>query len=216
MRPSLLLHSKAIPAAVLVLTALLALLAACGGSGKQAQPTPTVTVTTTPGASSAPAPPTGPAVSPSQSGQAPDTNQSQAIWEQILGHKLDEPALAPYRGLDIQSQGIKVEADGSDTVTSVTLFNDEAALGYEVSGSTYSAYKGVLPGGLDWSNTDSDVINQMGPPTQAYTAGWGVAENFTYQNYKDSGFNIYIEFQANMQREEGSSPIHFIRVQQAG
>lgn len=210
------LHFTTTSAAVLTVAALLVFLAGCGGNGGAAPPTPTVTVTAPPGTSSTPEVPSSPAETSPPSGQPPSAGQSQAIWEQILGRNLAEPELAPYRGLDIQSQGIKVEADGSDTVTAVTLFNDEAALGYGVSGTTYRAYAGVLPGGLTWSSTDSDVLGTMGPPTEAYTAGWGVRENFTYRNYDNLGYDIYIEFQAGMQREEGTSPIHFIRVQQSG
>lgn len=105
------------------------------------------------------------------------------VWEWALGENATtDPDLAPYRN-DLSGSGIHefslgweatVATDG--TVTQVSVYNDETAIGLPPSSTSYQAYKGRLPGGLSWDDTASDVVGKLGAPAATgYAPGGGEA-----------------------------------------
>ncbi|HET8657541.1 MAG TPA: hypothetical protein VFM55_00915 [Micromonosporaceae bacterium] len=146
--------------------------------------------------------------------EQPDSPRGE-IWQWALGRDLDDPALRRYTAnlkgdaAHVKSEGFTLHFDAAMTVYSVTLFNDEAKLGWG-PGDTFRAYRGQLPGGLSWDMTAADVVNTLGQPDQAYTTGYGVELSFTYQDV--DGFEIEIRLVARHQRDLWPSPMHSIDV----
>ncbi len=66
----------------------------------------------------------------------------------------------------------------------------------------------MLPAGLSWSDTATDVLNKLGQPDQSYTAGYGVEAFFTYSNW--NGRTLRINLVARHQQELPNSPMHTI------
>ncbi|WP_350275853.1 hypothetical protein [Kribbella sp. HUAS MG21] len=190
-------------AAIALITGGVAAVLTAGGPGPQPNPPgPSTTVPTdrnTPGAT------------------VPDGE----IWEWALGRNLwSDPGLAAYAkdlgtdwsdpGTDanVHSRGFQLTADSSGTVTAVTLYNDESALGYPGEDTNFSAYQGSLPMGLTWSTTATDLGAGYGAENQ--TGGYGTEIVFTYTT--PSGGRLEISFAARHERDLPGAAIHSITV----
>lgn len=160
------------------------------------------------------------APAPSQSG---DTAQPPAgeIWQWALGRNVwDDPALQPYThelgltsdtDVNVQSKGFQLTADPSGTVYSVTVYNDETALGLPGVETNFSAYSGALPLGLTWSDTADDVVSRYGTGNQA--GGYGTPITFTYLT--QDGYRVEVGLFASHEADLAGAPIHYIRVSRA-
>lgn len=141
------------------------------------------------------------------------------IWQWALGRSLDDPQLRPYTAnldqdeANVQPAGFQLFFGASGTVTSVTLFNDEAELGLGAGSSSFSAYPGTLPGGLEWTDTARDVVEALGEPDESYTTGYGVEASFSYADWR--GYDLEIRLAARHQADLWTSPMHCITVTQA-
>jgi hypothetical protein len=141
--------------------------------------------------------------------------ESGEIWQWALGRRLDDPALQPYTAstkgdaAHVQSEGFTLHFDAAMAVYSVSLYNDESALGFG-SENTFAAYPGELPGGLSWSMSAADVVERLGEPDTAYTTGYGVEMSFTYRDV--DGYAIEIRLAARHQADLWPSPMHVIDV----
>lgn len=179
-------------------------LAACGTSGPLNPPQPTSSSSTAP-ASSSPQPPAA----------------TGEIWQWALGKNVwSDPALQPYTrdlgrtsdtDVNVQSQGFQLTPDASGAVYSVTVYNDETALGMPYVETNFNAYRGKLPMGLTWNDTASDVSRMYGTGNQA--GGYGTSITFTYLT-KDE-YRVEVGFMALHDQDLPGSPIHFIRVSRA-
>jgi hypothetical protein len=192
---------------VLIVAASAALTAAaCGGSGSPSAPSPAATVTTTDG--------TQPATKP--------TTPAGEVWDYALGLRWDDPAIAAYTqgfgrysgdGDDptghVRSQGFMLNLDGAGVVTSVTLVNDEAALGY---GTGFQAYRGRLPFGVSWDETADDVHARLGDPLSV-TGGAGLDVGWWYRDSDERA--VLVSFRAGDQygtQVSADAPIHMVEV----
>jgi hypothetical protein len=110
---------------------------------------------------------------------------------------------------EVQSQGFELTADSAGTVTTVTLYNDEAGLGLPQSSTSYQAYQGDLPAGLTWNDTGSDVGAQYG--TQS-TGGYGSGLPLAFEYRLDDGHQVTITFNATTEAELSSAPMLSIQV----
>ncbi|HET9170392.1 MAG TPA: hypothetical protein VFN97_13195 [Actinospica sp.] len=140
------------------------------------------------------------------------------IWQWALGRNVwADSSLRPYSGslgttsdtdLNVQSQGFKLSFDSSGTVTEVTLFNDETAIGLPSSSSSFTAYRGSLPAGLSWQDTASTLGEQYGAQNQ--TGGYGT--DITFTHVTGDGYEVQIAFAARHASDLPNSPIHYIAV----
>lgn len=171
-------------------------------------------------ATSSPQPPTpSPSSTPATSSAAPAV--SGEIWQWALGRNVwNDAALQPYThnlgrswdtDVNVQSQGFQLTPDSSGTVTSVTVYNDENALGYPGSDTNFSAYQGRLPLGLSWSDTATSVGQRYGTGTQSGGFGTDITCTYTTRN----GYRVEIGFVARHAGDLPNSPIHYIRVSRA-
>ena len=192
-------------AAAAALTA--GMLAACGGSVPQSSPSVSAQGQV-PASSPAPATSTVPAA-------------TAEIWRWALGRNVwSDPALQPYThnlgrtpdtDVNVQSQGFQLTPDSSGAVTSVTLYNDENALGYPGSDTNFSAYQGSLPLGLSWADSAAEVSGMLGSGSRA--GGYGTDITFTYLT--DAGYRVEVGFAARHDADLPDSPIHYIKVSRA-
>lgn len=113
--------------------------------------------------------------------------------------------------VNVQSEGFKLSLDSSGTVIAVTLFNDEAALGYPGTSTDFLAYKGQLPGGLSWSDTATTLGAEYGAPNQS--GGYGL--DITFTTVTRDGYRLEIAFTARHQGDLPGSPIHCVTVRRA-
>lgn len=156
----------------------------------------------------------------------PSTMLMLTTGEGVDGFTLDrdigwsDPALAGYArqlgvswgqstDAEVQSQGFELTADSTGTVTSVTLYNDEADLGLPQSSTSYSAYQGELPAGLSWSDTGSDVGAVYGAQSMGgYGSGLPLASGYKTAD----GHHLTITFHAKTAAELPSAPLLSILV----
>ncbi|TCC20573.1 hypothetical protein [Kribbella sindirgiensis] len=189
-------------AAVALLAVFVGAALTVGGDGPRPGPTPTTV---------------GPTYSHSPDPAVP----SGEIWQWALGRNLwTDPGLAAYAedlgtdwgdpGTDanVHSRGFQLTADSSGTVTAVTLYNDESALGYPAGETSFSAYQGSLPMGLTWNTTATDLGVVYGAANQ--TGGYGTEIAFTYVT--PGGEQVRLSFAARHERDLPGSPIHSITV----
>jgi hypothetical protein len=180
---------------ILLLTAAFAVLpvAACGGTETPPAPPPAPTSTITPDGVEPPTEPPAPV-------------PAGEVWDYALALRWDDPAISAYTqdygrhagdGDDptghVRSQGFALNLDSAGVVTSVTLFNDEAALGYGIG---YQAYQGRLPLDLSWSDTADDVYARLGEPLKI-TGGAGLDVGWWYRG--TDGRTVLASFRAGDQ-----------------
>jgi len=140
------------------------------------------------------------------------------IWEWALGRNIwTDPDLAAYgRNLGrtwdleahVQSQGFSLNPDSSGVIVSVTLYNDETALGLPVSSSSFSAYQGMLPGGLDWSMTADDLDLLDGEQQGGGIAGL----YYQFAMETSDGYLLTVEIATAHADELPDAPMHSIEV----
>ena len=139
------------------------------------------------------------------------------IWQWALGSNVwDDPRLARYAAdlgtpdtsvdVNANAEGFQLVLDSDGTVVSVVLFNDETALGFPVSSTSFRAYPGELPAGLTWSDTADSVVATYGMGTQS--GGWGTEIAFTYA-WTD-GISITLGFAATHEAQLPAAPLHTI------
>lgn len=155
----------------------------------------------------------------------PSSSPAQApsgeIWQWALGRNVwDDPALQPYThdlgrtedtDVNVQSQGFQLTPDSSGAVYSVTVYNDETALGLPYVETNFNAYRGKLPLQLTWSDTANDVTRMYGAGNQA--GGYGTTITSTYLTR--DGYRVEVGFMALHDQDLPNSPIHYIRVSRA-
>ena len=140
------------------------------------------------------------------------------VWQWALGRNVwSDPDLQPYTGslgrtwdtdVNVQSYGFQLTPDASGVVTSVTVYNDENALGYPGSETNFRAYPGALPFDLTWSHTATDVEAMLGAGDR--TGGYGT--DITYSYLTTNGYRVDVGFVARHDADLAGSPMHFIRV----
>jgi hypothetical protein len=207
------------------------LLAGCvriGDNGESPSPTPTVSTTVSPTiptptppepepSTTTPAPPE-PSPPPVPTTPAEPSPRTQEIWEWAIGRNVaTDPylrQLSQQLGQDpdnleisVQSEGFQLAVDNSWNVISVTVFNDENALGYPGAESNFSAYQGTLPLGLTWDD-NATTVHQQFPEHQTW-GGYGV--EIIYQ-YLQDGRRVDVTFAAAHERDLDGAPIHSITV----
>jgi hypothetical protein len=151
----------------------------------------------------------------------PQAARAGEVWQWALGRDVwSDPALAPYTGdlgtdwadpdtdVHVQSEGFTLTPDASGTVVAVTVYNDETALGFPPSSSSFSAYRGALPGGLTWSDTASDLGVEYGAPE--VSGGWGTS--IVLSASTQDGHPLAITFLATHADDLPGSPIHSITI----
>lgn len=204
------------------------LLGACDPSPGPPRPSPTVSTDTaspTPDpTTTAPEPtPEPPSPTPEPTPE-PTTDEPVAtgeIWQWALGRNVwSDPDLQPYTqtlgrtwdtDVDVQSLGFQLTPDASGAVVAVTVYNDENALGYPGSETSFAAYRGTLPLGLTWAHTATDVEQLLGSDNR--TGGWGT--DITYAYTTTDGLRVEVGFVARHDGDLPGSPIHFVRVSPA-
>lgn len=178
-------------------------------------------VLTTGGGGPGPDNPTPSIASPTSSGTPDSSVPDGEIWQWALGRNLwTDPGLEAYAkdlgtdwsdpGTDANahSQGFQLTADSTGTVTAVTLYNDESALGYPGADSNFSAYQGALPMGLTWNDTAADLGAIYGAQNQS--GGYGTDIVFAYRT--SDGHRIEVSFVARHEQDLPGSVIHSITV----
>lgn len=140
------------------------------------------------------------------------------VWQWALGRNVwDDSALQPYThdlgrtsdtDVNVQAQGFQLTPDSSGNVYSVTVYNDETALGFPGTDTNFSAYRGALPLGLTWADTASDVIAKYGTGNQA--GGYGTPITFTYVT--NDGYRVEVGLLAAHESDIPGSPLHYITV----
>lgn len=151
----------------------------------------------------------------------PPTPQG-GVWEWALGRNAWEDAalaeLAASLGRSSKTNlidhenGFELDLDGAGGVIAVVLYNDEAALGYSPSETSFRAYGGNLPGGLSWHDTYDTVVAAYGPG-QNQTGGWGAEYTFSYPT--SDGRRVDVTYVAKHSSELSASRIHTITVRGA-
>ncbi len=145
---------------------------------------------------------------------------SGEIWTWVLGRNVyDDPALRQYTrnigyrnssDISVQSEGFQLHPDAKGNVTSITLFNNEWALGLPCDSSCFLAYPGILPMGLPWSATAGDILENYPPPYKHGGLG-AIPIQFRYST-KDGWLVVELEFMAESDRDLPGSPLHSITV----
>lgn len=141
------------------------------------------------------------------------------IWEWAIGRNVwTDPALEPYArevgtddgtDIDVQSEGFKLTLDSTGTVVvSVTVFNDENALGLPGMETNFSPYRGELPLGLTWADTATSLLSAH-PAYSAASGGYGTSITFTYVV---EGYRFDVALQARHESDVPGSALHYIVV----
>lgn len=142
------------------------------------------------------------------------------IWQWAIGRNVwDDDNLYKYThelgrsstDVNVQSEGFQLTLDGSGTVTAVTLYNDETALGFPASSSNFYAYKGVLPSGLSWRTTPEDIGAAYGAANQS--GGFGTEITFAFRT--SDGYRLEVGFNARHESDLPGSLVHSITVTRA-
>ena len=174
-----------------------------------------------------PSPPPGPTSTPAPTrstdtpAPVPTTERptpSGEIWQWALGRDVwNDPALQRYAhdlgrsddtDVNVQSEGFQLTVDSTGTVTAVTLYNNENALGLPGAETNFSAYEGTLPMGLSWNDTASDIGAEYGAANQS--GGYGTSITFAYTT--NDGYRVDVAFLAGHESDLPASPIHSITV----
>lgn len=147
----------------------------------------------------------------------PDAVASGEIWEWTLGRNVwRDPLLARLASslgkssktdINVNSEGYTLQVDSSGTVVAALLYNDETALGFPASSTSFAAYRGRLPAGLSWYDTYDTVLARYGQG-QLVNGGWGIEYRFAYQ--ADDGAIIELTYLANHENELPGSPLHIV------
>ncbi|HET9649319.1 MAG TPA: hypothetical protein VFP34_13975 [Microlunatus sp.] len=179
-------------------------------------PTPDHSSTTPSPAPEPPSTTTPPAPQPEPTDSSTSSDATAEIWFWALGRNVwTDPALIPYTGglgygdtdVNLHAAGVQLALDPQGTVTSVTVYNDENALGYPGSETNFSAYAGMLPLGLTWSDDVSSVDASHALVSESGGFGTEIVHTFV-----DNGLRIDVTFTARHSNELPGASIHGITV----
>ncbi|BDB40783.1 MULTISPECIES: hypothetical protein [Mycobacterium] len=146
------------------------------------------------------------------------------IWQWAIGRNVfTDPALQQYsrllginRSTDVyvESKGFSMSCDGGGNVVSVTLYNDEVAVGWRRPGNnTFRAYRGALPARLTWNTRARDLHFVYGAPNMV--AGFPpdriIPIAFATRT-TDHWFDLVLEFATGYAENLPSAPILRITV----